>query len=217
MSESTTDLSVEHTRIKRGAKRAVYDRQTVHAILDEAVVCNVGVIVDDRPIVIPTLHARVGDQLLLHGSPASRMLRTAKTSEICVSVSLFDGWVLARSAFHHSVNYRSVTIIGQPEEVPEDEKVAMLDALMERLAPGRNEYLRPMTEKEIKGTTLLRIAITDAAAKVRTGPPIDDEEDYDLPIWAGVVPIITTLGAPETDPAMRMDVEIPDHVRTFRS
>ena len=213
----TTELQSEHTRIKRAANRAVYDRETVHAILDEAVVCHVGIVVDDRPIVIPTLHARVGEQLLLHGSPASRMLRTAKTSEICVSVSLIDGWVLARSAFHHSVNYRSVTIIGRPEEVPAEEKVEMLDALMERLAPGRNAHLRPMTEKEIKGTTLLRLDITDAAAKVRAGYPIDDEEDYDLPIWAGVVPIITTLGAPETDPAMRMEVEIPEHVHTFRS
>ncbi|MEM9132616.1 MAG: pyridoxamine 5'-phosphate oxidase family protein [Actinomycetota bacterium] len=217
MSVHTSELKSEHTRIKRAANRAVYERETVHAILDEAVVCHVGVIVDDRPIVIPTLHARVGDQLLLHGSPASRMLRMAKTSEICVTVSLIDGWVLARSALHHSVNYRSVTIVGRPEVVPKEEKVEMLDALMERLTPGRNAHLRPMTDKEIKGTSLLRMPITDAAAKVRTGPPIDDEEDYDLPIWAGVVPIITTLGPPETDPAMRMEVDIPDHVHTFRS
>ncbi len=213
----STELPSEHTRIKRAPQRAVYDEETVHAILDEAVVCHVAVIVDDRPIVIPTLHARVGDQLLLHGSPASRMLRTAKTSEICVSVSLLDGWVLARSALHHSMNYRSVTIVGRPEEVPAEEKAAMLDALVERLVPGRIPFLRPMTEKEVKGTTILRLPIADAAAKVRTGPPIDDEEDYDLPIWAGVVPVTTTLGEPETDPAMRMAVEIPDHVHTFRS
>lgn len=212
-----SELQAEHTQIRRLPDRAAYDAETIYAILDEAYVCNVGVIVDDRPIVIPTLHVRVGDQLLLHGSPASRMLRTAKTSEVCVSVTLVDGWVLARSALHHSMNYRSVTIIGRPEVVPAEEKAAMLDAVVERLVPGRIPFLRPMTEQEVRATTLLRLPITDAAAKIRTGPPGDDEEDYDLPIWAGVVPVHTVHGEPETDPAMRMEVEIPDHVRQFRS
>ncbi|MEL7157505.1 MAG: pyridoxamine 5'-phosphate oxidase family protein [Actinomycetota bacterium] len=212
-----SQIHPQHTEIKRLPERAVYDVEAINAILDEAYLCNVGIVVDDRPIVIPTLHVRVGDQLLLHGSPASRMLRTAKTQEVCVSVTLVDGWVLARSALHHSMNYRSVTIIGQPEVVPAEEKAAMLDALVERLVPGRLPFLRTMTDKEVKATTILRLPITDAAAKVRTGPPGDDEEDYDLPIWAGVVPVHTVHGEPETDPAMRMEVDIPDHVHRFRS
>ena len=212
-----TDLQSERTTIKRMAERGVYDRDTVYSILDDSYICHVGVIVDDQPIVIPTLHARVGDDLLLHGSPASRMLRTAKTQDICVTVTIVDGWVLARSALHHSMNYRSVTIMGRPEVVEEDEKVALLDALVERLVPGRIDHLRPMTEKEAKATTVLRLPIVEAAAKVRTGPPGDDEEDYDLPIWAGVVPVESTYGEPETDPAMRMEVEVPEHAKQFRA
>lgn len=212
-----SNIQPDKTTIKRVPQRAEYDAETIYSILDEAYICNVGVVVDDHPIVIPTLHARIDDQLLLHGSPASRMLRTAKTSEICVSVTLVDGWVLARSAFHHSMNYRSVTIIGEPEVVPDEEKAELLDALVERLVPGRLPFLRPMNDKEVRATALLRLPITDAAAKVRTGPPGDDEEDYELPIWAGVVPVATTHGAPETDPAMRMDVDVPGHVRQFRT
>lgn len=211
-----TDLQSERTTVKRMAERGVYDRETIYSILDDSYLCHVGVIVDDQPIVIPTLHARIGDQLVLHGSPASRMLRTARTQDICVTVTLVDGWVLARSALHHSMNYRSVTIMGRPEVVPNDEKMALLDALVERLVPGRIGYLRAMTEQEAKATTILRLPIVEASAKVRTGPPGDDEEDYDLPIWAGVVPVTTTYGEPETDPAMRMEVEIPEHARSFR-
>ncbi len=217
MTDTADELRSDRTTIKRLPARAHYDRDTVHAILDQAYVCHVGVVVDDQPIVIPTLHARVDDQLLLHGSPASRLLRQAKTQDICVTATLVDGWVLARSAFHHSMNYRSVTVMGRPEVVPDDEKAELLDALVERLVPGRIPFLRPMTDKEVRATTVLRLPITEAAAKVRTGGPGDDEEDYDLPIWAGVVPVQETVGAPITDPAMRMEVEIPDHVRNFRA
>lgn len=211
------DLRTDRTTIKRMAERGVYDADTIYAILDEAYLCHVGVIVDDLPVVVPTLHARIGDDLILHGSPASRLLRTAKTQEISVTVTLVDGFVLARSALHHSMNYRSVMIFGRPEPVPEDEKAATLDALVEQLTPGRVPYLRPMTEQDARGTLVLRLPLTEASAKIRTGPPGDEPEDYDLPIWAGVVPVTQRYGAPETDPAMQMDVEIPDHVTSFRS
>lgn len=214
--DTSTDLRSERTEVKRLPARAAYDVDTIYGILDETYLCHVGVVVGDLPIVIPTLHARQGDHLLLHGSPASRMLRTAKTQEISVTATIVDGFVLARSALHHSMNYRSVTIVGQPTVVEPEEKAAVLDHLVECLTPGRLPYLRPMTEKEVKGTTVLRLAISEASAKIRTGHPVDDEEDYELPIWAGVVPVHTTYGPPETDPAMRMEVDVPDHVTQFR-
>jgi nitroimidazol reductase NimA-like FMN-containing flavoprotein (pyridoxamine 5'-phosphate oxidase superfamily) len=210
-------LQSERTTVKRMAERAAYDRDTVHAILDASYLCHVGFVIDGAPVVIPTLHARDGDHLLLHGSPASRLLRTARTQEICVTATLVDGFVLARSALHHSMNYRSVTVMGQAEVVPPEEKPAALDLLVEHLTPGRIPFLRPMLDSEVKATLVLRLPITEASAKVRTGPPGDDEEDYDLPIWAGVVPVTTHYGEPETDPAMRMEVEVPHHVRTFRA
>ena len=206
----------DRATVKRLPDRGAYDTESIYSILDEAYVCHVGVNVDDVPVVIPTLHARVGDQLILHGSPASKMLRSAKTQEISVTVTLVDGFVLARSAFHHSMNYRSVVVFGRPEVVPDDEKAAALDALVEQLAPGRIPFLRPMSDHEIRSTLVLRLPLTEASAKIRTGPPGDDEEDYDLPIWAGVVPVSSTYGEPVTDPAMRMDVEIPPHVTNFR-
>lgn len=210
-------LQTERTTVKRAEKRASYDRETIYSILDESYLCHIGMVADDTPIVIPTLHARLGDHLLIHGSPASRLLRTAKTKEICVSVTLVDGFVLARSAMHHSMNYRSVTIIGQPEVVPTEDKAHALDVLMEHLTPGRIPFLRAMTPAEVKATLVLRLPIEEASAKVRTGPPGDEEDDYDLPIWAGVVPVTTHYGAPETDPSMRMDLDIPEHVRAFRA
>lgn len=210
-------LQSDRTTVKRLAERGAYDRDTVYSILDEAYLCHVGIVVDDLPIVIPTLHVRVGNDLILHGSPASRMLRTAKTKEICVTVTLVDGFVLARSALHHSMNYRSVTIVGQPEVVPEEEKANVLNRLVERMAPGRIPFLRPMIDKEVRATAVLRLPIEEASAKLRSGPPGDEEEDYELPIWAGVVPVTTTYGQPETDPAMRMEIDIPDHVKAFRA
>ena len=206
----------DRTTIKRLPERGVYDTESIYSILDEAYICHVGVNVDDVPVVIPTLHARIGDQLILHGSPASKMLRSAKTQEISVTVTLVDGFVLARSAFHHSMNYRSVVVFGRPEVVPDDEKAATLDALVEQLTPGRIPFLRPMSEQEVKSTLVLRLPLTEASAKIRTGPPGDDEEDYDLPIWAGVLPVATTYGEPITDPAMRMEVDVPAHVTKFR-
>ena len=205
----------ERTTVKRLGERGRYDRAVIDPIIDEALICHVGTVEDGLPMVIPTLHARIDDHLILHGSPASRMLRSAKQSEICVTITLVDGFVLARSALHHSMNYRSVVILGRPEVVPKHEKAAALDALVERLVPGRLPYLRAMSDDEVKATSVLRLPITEASAKVRTGHPVDDDDDYELPIWAGVLPIETTYGTPLTDPAMRSQVPVPDHVLRY--
>ena len=210
------DTQTERTTVKRIADRGHYDREIIDAIIDEAFICHVGTVEDGVPMVIPTLHCRIDDHLILHGSAASRMLRSARNQEICVTITLVDGFVLARSAFHHSMNYRSVVILGQPEVVPDADKVAVLDALVESLVPDRLPFLRPMTDKEVKATAVLRLPITEASAKVRTGPPGDDEEDYELDMWAGVLPVNTTYGQPITDPAMRFDTPVPGHVTNYR-
>ena len=214
----TTPPSTQTSRttVKRMGDRASYDPAVIYPIIDEALLCHVGTVEDGLPMVIPTLHARIDDQLILHGSPASRMLRSARHQEICVTITLVDGFVLARSALHHSMNYRSVVIIGRPEVVPKEDKAAALDALVEQLVPGRLPHLRAMTDKEVQGTSVLRLPITEASAKVRTGPPGDEPEDYELPIWAGVLPIETSYGTPRTDPDMRFDVEVPAHVTGYR-
>ena len=202
----------ERTTFKRLPERGTHDQEAIDEILDSGFLCHVGIADEHGPVVVPTLYARDGGSIVLHGSPASRMLRTARTQQVCVTVTLTDGLVLARSAFHHSMNYRSVMIFGEPEEVTDDdEKERLLDVLVEHLVPGRNETLRPMTRNERRGTTVLRLSIDNASAKVRTGGPVDDDHDYALPIWAGVVPMSTTYGAPETDPASIVDVPVPDH------
>ena len=181
----------EHLRVKREPQRGVYDRETIDAILDEALVCHLGFAVDTQPYVIPTLHARVGDLLYVHGSAASRMLRhAASDARICVTVTLLDGLVLARSVFNHSIDYRSVVVLGTPTLVEAaDEKREALRAFTEHVAPGRWEEARQPTEQELKATWILSIPLDEASAKVRTGPPEDEPEDLDLPVWAGIVPI----------------------------
>jgi uncharacterized protein len=187
-------------RVKREPQRARYDRETVDAILDEALICHLGFAVDGRPYVIPTLHARVGDRLYVHGSAASRMLRHVATgAEVCVTVTLFDGLVLARSVFNHSVDYRSAMVFGRATLVEGDEKVAALRALTEQLAPGRWDEARQPTAKELKATWILSLPLDEASAKVRTGPPEDEPEDLDLPVWAGVVPVHLAAGPSEYD------------------
>jgi nitroimidazol reductase NimA-like FMN-containing flavoprotein (pyridoxamine 5'-phosphate oxidase superfamily) len=177
-------------QVKRLPERGHYDRATIDAILDEALVCHLGFVVDDQPYVIPTLHARVGDTLYLHGSAASRTLRhLAGGPRVCVTVTLLDGLVLARSVFHHSMNYRSVVLLGTATLVPDDEKRDALHAITEQLAPGRWDEARQPTAKELKGTSILRLQIEEASAKIRSGPPSDDPEDEELPVWAGVVPV----------------------------
>jgi nitroimidazol reductase NimA-like FMN-containing flavoprotein (pyridoxamine 5'-phosphate oxidase superfamily) len=190
----------ERIRIKREPQRGRYDRETIDAILDEALLCHLGFEVDGQPYVIPTLHARVGDKLYVHGSAASRMLRHLSSGvRVCVTVTLLDGLVLARSVFNHSVNYRSVVLLGTATLVEADEKAAALHALTEQLAPGRWEEARQPTAQELKATWILALPIDEASAKVRSGPPEDEPEDEHLPVWAGVVPLHLAAGQSEYD------------------
>ncbi len=211
----TTFTKTPRNKIKRGANRATYDVETVHAILDAGFVCHIGFVANGQPFVIPTAYGRVEDRLFIHGSPASRMLKTLEQGiEMCVTVTLLDGLVLARSAFHHSVNYRSVVLFGTAHKVDDfEEKTQALKAFTDQVIPNRWSSLRPMTDKEVKGTTVLCLPITEASAKVRTGPPVDDEADYALPIWAGVLPLRMVADAPVSDPKLLDDIPVPDHVR----
>jgi nitroimidazol reductase NimA-like FMN-containing flavoprotein (pyridoxamine 5'-phosphate oxidase superfamily) len=188
------------TKVRRLANRGNYDRDTIHAILDEALICHVGFVVDGAPVVIPTIHWREGDRLYVHGSAASRMLRSLKDGvEACVTVTLLDGLVLARSAFHHSMNYRSVVVFGKAHVVEGGQKLRALDALVEHVVRGRSRDVRPPNEIELRQTLVLALPLEEASAKIRTGGPVDDEEDYALPVWAGVVPLRLTPGEPVAD------------------
>ncbi len=202
----------DRTRVRRLPKRGHYDRETIHAILDEALICHVGFIVDGAPVVIPTIHWREGDTLYVHGSAASRMLRSLKGGvEACVTVTLLDGLVLARSAFHHSMNYRSVVVFGKAREVTGEEKGSALEGLVEHVVRGRSRDIRPPNEIELKQTLVLALPLEEASAKIRTGGPVDDEEDYAMPIWAGVVPLKLTPGEPIADDGVT--AEVPDYLR----
>ena len=206
-------------RVRRLPARGAYDRATVYSILDEAIVCHAGFIVDGRPFVIPMTYGRRGDTLYLHGSVASRILRSlAGGIEVCVTVTLLDGLVLARSVFHHSLNYRSVVIFGTASEVVSgEEKLDALEALTEHIAPGRWATTRGPSDAEMKATTVLAIPLSEASAKIRKGPPVDDEEDYDLPVWAGVVPLELTSAAPVPDARLHPDAApLPDALAEFR-
>ncbi len=208
----------ERIRVKRIPKRGHYDRETIDAILDEGFICHVGFVADGQPFVIPTGYARIGDELYIHGSAASRMLRElSKGVEVCVTVTLLDGLVLARSAFHHSMNYRSVVILGIAELVTEaDEKYNALEALTEHFVPGRWNDVRWPTELELKATSVLKLPITEASAKIRSGDPVDDDEDYSMNVWAGVLPLDLTPGKPIADKKLASDVECPDYLREYR-
>jgi len=199
------------TTVKRLPKRADYDRASVYQILDEGFICHVGFVVDGQPFVIPTGYARVGDRLYIHGSVVSRMLRELeKGIDVCVTVTLIDGLVLARSAFHHSMNYRSVVVFGRASVVEEtEEKFAALRAFTEHVVPGRWNDVREPNEQEMKATLVLALPLEEVSAKVRTGPPLDDEEDYALPIWAGVVPLHLAAAAPISDPQLPSNIEPP--------
>lgn len=202
------------TRVRRLPDRARYDRGTVDAILDEALVCHLGFVDDGQPIVIPTIHARVGDDLYVHGSAASRALRTAVGSPVCLTVTLVDGLVLARSAFHHSMNYRSVVVLGVPELVTGDELDVAFAAITEHVVPGRWADVRHPDERERRATTVLRLPLDEASAKVRTGPPGDDDADLGLDVWAGVLPLGLAVGAPQPDAGVTGPA--PEHVRHYR-
>jgi nitroimidazol reductase NimA-like FMN-containing flavoprotein (pyridoxamine 5'-phosphate oxidase superfamily) len=199
--DGTGALKTPRTKLRRLPKRGAHDRPTIEAILDEALISHIGFVHDGRPAVIPTLHARLGDEVLVHGSAASRMLRALATGiDLCLTATLIDGLVLARSAFHHSVNYRSVVLYGQARLITEPEaKERALEAFTDRLVAGRWADVRWPTRKELKATTVLTLPIAEGSAKVRSGPPIDDEPDYALDVWAGVVPLTLTRGEPVRD------------------
>ena len=202
----------DRTKVRRLANRGNYDRDTIHAILDEALVCHVGFVVDGAPVVIPTIHWREDDTLYVHGSAASRMLRSLKNGvDACVTVTLIDGLVLARSAFHHSMNYRSVVVFGKAREVTGEEKRTALDGLVEHVVKGRSRDVRPPNELELRQTLVLALPLDEASAKIRTGGPVDDEEDYAMPIWAGVVPLKLTPSMPIADDGVT--AELPDYLR----
>ncbi|MDH4345470.1 MAG: pyridoxamine 5'-phosphate oxidase family protein [Thermoleophilia bacterium] len=206
------------TRVRREPERGRYDRETVDAILDAALVCHLGFVQDGQPFVIPTLHARVGDEVLIHGSSASRALRVAgAATPVCLTVTLLDGIVLARSVFEHSVNYRSVMVLGEATPVTgEAEKLAALEALTERLLPGRWADARRPTRTELKATAVLRLPLDEASAKVRTGPPADgDTPDAELDVWAGVIPLVTRALAPQPDPMLRPGVPVPAYAERY--
>jgi len=202
------------TTLGHRAARGSHDEPLIHAILDEALVCHVGFVDGGQPYVIPTLHVRVGDALYLHGSQQSRMLSALRAgAPVCVTVTLVDGLVMARSAMHHSMNYRSVVVLGTAEEVRDrEEKLRVLDALVEHVARGRSRETRAPDEGELKATAVVRLPITEASAKVRTGPPVDLEEDYALPFWAGVVPVRMQVLPPRPDPRLRPETPMSDAV-----
>jgi len=205
------------TTLRRLPARGHFDRATVNAILDEALVCHVGFVTDGQPFVIPTIHARAGDQVFVHGSAASRMLKTLQGGvPVCLTATLLDGLVLARSAFHHSMNYRSVVVLGDATPVTDErEKWDALHAIVEHVAPGRWSEVREPSAKELAGTLVLRLPIEEASAKVRTGPPLDDEEDYALECWAGVLPLRLTPGTPVPDPRMPEGRPLPASVTGY--
>jgi len=207
----------ERTTLKRLPKRGSFDREVINTILDEGFVCHVGFVADDKPVVIPTGYARMGENLIIHGSRASRMLcALGKEVDLCVTVTLIDGLVLARSAFHHSMNYRSVVVFGRANAIEtRTEKLAALRALSEHMIPGRWDYVREPNERELQQTTVLSVPLNEASAKIRTGQPVDDDEDYDLPIWAGILPLRLCAQTPVADPLMRMDIDIPTHASSY--
>jgi nitroimidazol reductase NimA-like FMN-containing flavoprotein (pyridoxamine 5'-phosphate oxidase superfamily) len=208
----------DRTKLKRLPKRGHFDREIVYAILDEGFICHVGFVVDGQPFVVPTGYARVDDKLYIHGSQASRMLRSlAGGLDACVTVTIVDGLVLARSAFHHSMNYRSVLVFGRATRVDEPkEKYAALVALSEHILRGRWADVREPNEQEMKLTTVLCLPLEEASAKIRTGPPLDDEEDYALPIWAGVVPLKLVAGEPINDPRLSSEIPVPDYAMRYK-
>jgi nitroimidazol reductase NimA-like FMN-containing flavoprotein (pyridoxamine 5'-phosphate oxidase superfamily) len=205
------------TRLVREADRAVYDRDAAYRILDEGFICHVGFVVDGQPFVIPTGYGRVGDNLYIHGSAASRMLRRADEGvAVCVTVTLLDGLVLARSIFNHSMNYRSVVILGTARAVNDPtEKLEALRLLSEHILPGRWVESRLPNEKELKATLVMRLPIEEFSAKVRQGPPVDDEEDYAFSTWAGVIPLEMVAGNPINDPRLNLGCAVPAYAKKY--
>lgn len=210
-------MKTEKTKVRRIPNRGHYDRATIDAILDEGFICHVGFAVDGQPYVIPTGYARIGDDLIIHGSSASRMLRNlSKGIDVCVTVTLIDGLVLARSAFHHSMNYRSVVVLGKATLIEDaEEKNKALEALTEHFVPGRWKDVRWPSDLELTATSVLKLPIEEASAKIRTGDPKDDDEDYAMDVWAGVIPLEMTPGRPIDDAKLADGIEVPDYVSRY--
>lgn len=215
---SETHVPTARTRVVREAQRGVYERAAAYEILDEGFICHVGFVVDGQPFVIPTSYGRVGDDLYIHGSSASRMLRNLDQGiPVCVTVTLIDGLVLARSIFNHSMNYRSVVVLGTAAAVRDpEEKLEALRLLSEHIIPGRWEDSRKPNEKELKATLALRLPITEFSAKVREGDVVDDEEDYSFSTWAGIIPFTTVAGPPIDDSRLAPGQEVPEYARNYR-
>ena len=214
-----TDFPItERNRIRRVPTRAHFDKDTIYRILDEGLVCHVGLVEDGQPVVIPMNYARRDDTLILHGAPASRLLKYVQAGDpVCVTVTLLDGLVLARSVYHHSMNYRSAVVFGRGRLIEADqEKLAALEVLTEHILPGRWQDARRPNRQELDATAVVSIAIESASAKVRTGPPADDEDDYQLPVWAGVLPIQQRALTPVSDPRLRKDIPVPLSVSNYR-
>ena len=194
--------------------RGFYDKETINQIIDEALYCHVSFVHGNQPYIIPTIHARMNDRIVLHGAKASRLMKhIAEGNEVCIAITLMDGLVLARSVFHHSMNYRSVVIFGKGKLLENKvEKLEVLKTITEHLIPGRWEDARKPNEKELNATTVVSIEIDEASAKIRTGPPGDDEEDYNLPVWAGVIPILPKFDSPVNDPKLNEDIALPNYI-----
>ncbi|DBA79462.1 TPA: hypothetical protein ACH3X2_007734 [Trebouxia sp. C0005] len=208
----------QRTQIKRAAQRAIYDKNHMYTILDEGLVAHVGLVQDGLPVVIPMGYARKGNDLLLHGSISSRLMKAMKAgTDVCVTVTVLDGLVLARSPFHHSMNYRSVVAFGRPQVISDpQEKDAALEALVEHIIPGRSaDGVRPNNKSELISTVIVSLSLDEASAKVRTGPPKDDKEDYELDVWAGELPLQQTVGKPVNDPKLKSGVSVPKYVAEY--
>ena len=207
------------TRVRRVPKRAVYDREAIHAILDEALICHVGFVVDGEPRVLPTAIARIGESVYLHGNHKSQMLRALENgAQACITVTHLDGLVVARSGMHSSMNYRSVVIFANGTRLEGERKRQVLETFVERLIPGRAKDLevRPITDQELDITSVLEFPLEEVSAKVRTGDPVDDEADYALDLWAGVLPLRLQAGEPEADPRLKPSIPVPGYVSNYR-
>ena len=212
----TEFTQTDKNRVRRVPNRGAYDKATIYPIVDAALICHVGLVQDGEPVVIPTLHARRGDEILLHGATTSRLMQYAAAGHpLCLTMTLVDGLVLARSVFHHSINYRSAVLFGRGQLVSDTEKMAYLAHFTEKLLPGRWDDVRAPNAAEFKATAVVAVSIESASAKVRTGPPKDDEEDYALPVWAGVLPIRQAFGELEADPQLREGIAVPEYLRAY--